>query len=142
MRDEILVRKVRQRLHKAQAEFEDVEKQYSQLSKEIDTWQNALAFAEIEGEESEPDTTGPRSHTRIVTDAMAEILRDGRPMHRKKILERVQALGIHVSPTNTIGNLSARLSQDPRFRSDGRGNWRLADPSRQDNPEQSDSDAG
>ena len=67
-----------------------------------------------------------------ITDAILQILLEERPMHtmhRKKILEKVEAKGILLGGTDRIRTLSSYLSNDRRFVTDGqkgRGTWTLA----------------
>lgn len=109
MEDSVYIRGTRQRLFALEHEFEKVGVRHSRRY-----------------------DTKPRSHIRVLSDSLAEILRDGKPMHRMEILARLQAMYIHLSPTNPIGHMIAGLSRDDRFTSDGRGNWRMAEPPGQD----------
>ena len=66
------------------------------------------------------------SHTTQVTDAIHASLTTEGELHRKVIVERIEAKGIQLGTGDPVRALSAYLSQDPRFTSDGRGYWRLA----------------
>ena len=69
------------------------------------------------------------SFSKQISDAILHILLEERPMHRKKILEKVEAKGVLLGGTDRIRTLSSYLSNDRRFVTDGqegRGIWTLA----------------
>ena len=122
----VLIRELRQELSSAESELQEAERKYNQLSREVEVWREALALAECGPETpgAEPSVRPP-SYSEAVSDAIADILRDGEPKHRREILEQVEKKGIVVGGARPINNISARLSQDPRFSSAGNGNWKL-----------------
>src|SRR5260221_270349 len=50
----------------------------------------------------------------------------GQPLHYRQIYKKLQARGIQVPGQDPLKNVGAHLSNDQRFVSDGKGNWRLA----------------
>jgi len=64
-----------------------------------------------------------------IKEAILVTLVAERPMHRKKLLEKVEAQGIILGGSDRIRTLSSYLSGDRRFVpvSKGRGIWTLAD---------------
>ena len=78
------------------------------------------------GDTVAPTLRGGERRGRLV-DAIDAILRAERPMHRQDILARLEEQGVYVGGNSPINSLSAYLSQDARFVSIGRGQWRLAD---------------
>ena len=72
------------------------------------------------------------TYTAELTGAIHDLLVDDRPLHRKTILDRVVAAGVHVSGQDKLRTLSAHLSHDKRFIPAGRGEWTLSQPPAQD----------
>ena len=54
------------------------------------------------------------------------MLLEERPLHRNAIHQRLQSQDIHVGGKDSLGTLSAYLSNDKRFITAGRGEWTLA----------------
>ena len=61
-----------------------------------------------------------------ICGAIYEVLLDERPLHKRDILDRVQSAGVYVGGKDPMNTLSPYLTNDPRFTSDGKGNWTLA----------------
>ena len=61
-----------------------------------------------------------------ITDAIYEVLETESPLHRRDILERVEASGVIIGGKDKLQNLSAYLSEDRRFQPAERGHWTLA----------------
>ena len=61
-------------------------------------------------------------------DLAAEILSHGRGMRRKDIYDQLVERGVVIEGEFPVNNVGARLSDDPRFVTNGRGIWRLANP--------------
>ena len=68
------------------------------------------------------------TYTAVLTGLIYELLLAERPLHRKVILERLEAEGIFVSGQDKLRTLSAHLSHDDRFTPTERGFWTLANP--------------
>ena len=68
-------------------------------------------------------------------DAIYQILRAERPLHRRQVYERLVEMGMTIPGRDPVNNVGAHLSLDPRFMSIGGGVWDLADP-----PEHDESD--
>lgn len=84
-----------------------------------------------------------QSRTSNLGDAIYQILRAERPLHRREVHDRLVEMGMKIPGQYPINNLSARLSSDPRFKRVTRGVWDLADPPQHDEssqPEQFDFD--
>ena len=66
-----------------------------------------------------------------ITDAIWTLLLAERPLHRREILSRVKAAGVHVSGdahTDEMDGIAPYLTQDSRFVSyDRRGMWTISD---------------
>ena len=69
----------------------------------------------------------PLGRTRSSQDAIFDVLSNEAPLERGEILSRLQEMGVHIGGSNPVAGLSSRLSQDPRFRSIGGGQWGLTD---------------
>ena len=111
------------------------------LDGEIEALNATIRILEGEGTEN-IRTSRPASHGSEVTNAMYKILLAERPLHRTKILEKVQAWGIYVGGNTPVNSLGSYLSQDPRFKNIGRGLWTLADePQPQDGQDDTDAPA-
>lgn len=121
--------------------------QLTQIHSELDTLRKAKALL-IDGMAAIATTPPPKkrtrsrlryhqkdSHTKKITDAIHAILTEAGEVHRKVITERVEAMNIDLGTGDHVRSLSAYLSQDPRFVTDNRGNWRLAKGVELDVPE-------
>ena len=60
-----------------------------------------------------------------VTDIVEAMLRKHGPQHRKALLQMVEASGVIVGGQSPVSNMSAYLSRDKRFRSNGDGLWSI-----------------
>ncbi len=67
--------------------------------------------------------------TRSMRDAMAEILRQEGPLHRREVHDRLVEMGVSVGGRDPVNNVGAHLSTDDRFRNVGRGMWDLSSSS-------------
>lgn len=76
--------------------------------------------------DEEPKLPGEGTFTADLTGAVHAMLTEQRPLHRKVIHDRLKEQGIHVGGKDALGNLSAYLSNDSRFKTAGRGEWTLA----------------
>ena len=66
------------------------------------------------------------SHSQSMMDvAESDILRDGEYQHRNDVHAQLVERGFVIEGKHPIANVGSRLSADPRFESDGKGNWRL-----------------
>ena len=81
-------------------------------------------LAELSG--TEPKLPGDGTFTAELTAAVHAMLLEERPLHRNAIHQRLQAQDIHVGGKDSLGTLSAYLSNDKRFITAGRGEWTLA----------------
>ena len=77
-----------------------------------------------------------QSRTSNLGDAIYQILRAERPLHRREVHDRLVEMGMKIPGQYPIDNLSARLSSDPRFKRVTRGVWDLADPTQHDESSQ------
>ena len=68
------------------------------------------------------------TYTAELTNAIYELLIEERPLHRRTILDRLEAKDIFVGGSNKLRTLSAHLSHDGRFTPTERGFWTLANP--------------
>ena len=96
----------------------------ARLNKEIDALKTVYEL-----EEAKPTggrTTRHNSHEAELTDAIESVLQEERPLHRRVILERVQAKGIYVGGDNAVKAMSPYLTRDNRFKNVSRGVWTLA----------------
>ena len=112
--------------------------QLAQINRELDALRTAKAvlIGDLSAIASKPPPkkrVRPRlrfhrkdSHTEQVTTAIYKILTEAGELRRSLIAQRVEEMGIDLGEGDKVRNLSAYLSQDPRFVSDGRGNWRNA----------------
>ena len=73
------------------------------------------------------------THSAELRDAIVEALTEERPLHRRAILSYVQTVkGVYVGGNVPLRTLAAHLSNDPRFKSVGNGEWTLTtEPSNQ-----------
>lgn len=85
---------------------------------------------ESEGAHARPE----QSRTSNLGDAIYQILRAERPLHRQEVHRRLEEMGMRIPGQSPINNVGAHLSLDPRFTSVGRGVWDLADPPQDDEP--------
>ena len=85
------------------------------------------ARAILLGDVRAPAGQSAASNSAQIKDAIYEILQAEHPLHRKVILERVQALGLRVGGKNPLHTLGSHLSTDPRCQpTETRGVWTLA----------------
>ena len=113
--------------------FADI--QLQALRQIVDEANAEIAYLEnIVGEPSSDAVQLPTegTYTAELTSAIYEMLIEGRPLHRKTILDRVVEAGIHVSGQDKLRTLSAHLSHDQRFVPATRGEWTLAHPPAQE----------
>ena len=119
----------------------------------IENLKHRMAAAETFSEEVLPDidfgsigVASTRNYGAVklqITDAIWEVLREERPLHRETILARVKQKGVYVSGEadgTEMHNFAPYLSQDHRFRSvDRKGTWTLDDgcQPQQEQPESS-----
>ena len=68
-----------------------------------------------------------RSFKELLTDTICEVLTEDRPLHRTDVLERVVAKGVHVGGNDPLATIAPYMTADPRFTSDGKGNWTLSE---------------
>ena len=89
-----------------------------------------LGDADQQPEESAAPSTArskESNSTRVRRAAYEILLSEGRPMHRKLLLERVQVKGLHVGGKSPLHSFGALLSTDSRFATTHeRGVWGLA----------------
>ena len=100
----------------------------------------------IERVECLPDdpTILPKSGTitEQVTRHVFQILTDCGPLHRKELFRRVREAGVYFESENQLNAFGAYLTKDPRFTSDGRGTWRLANAEDQPDGVEANEDDG
>ena len=61
----------------------------------------------------------------VIEEAFKRI---GHAVHYAELLKFLESeMGYHISGKNPLGNLSAKLSNSPRFKKHGEGKWRLAE---------------
>ncbi|MFC5500360.1 hypothetical protein ACFPOE_22650 [Caenimonas terrae] len=77
-------------------------------------------------------TPRENSHKARVLSAAMALLADGVSMKTPLLLEKMEARGIEFQAKDKQGNLSVILSKDPRFVSDRRTGWSLAQKNQQD----------
>ena len=63
-----------------------------------------------------------------LADAIFTVLNAERPLNRRDIHDRVVEMGVTIRGKDTVNNVGAHMSLDPRFRNVGRGMWDLVDP--------------
>lgn len=80
--------------------------------------------------ESLPPEVPPGQLSKQIGDAIAEILEEEHPLHRRVIHERLEARGIRVPGQDAVNNTGAHMSGDARFKSLGRGMWDLEEERR------------
>ena len=117
-----LVERRERELENLRAQAESVEEIVSQLRG---------AIAEVQGA-TDNFSTAPQAGTRTqeISDAVDSVLRqEGRPLHRREILRRIEHEGIpmHTSGTRTpLQLLGTYLANNPMVESvDGKGTWGL-----------------
>ncbi|MCY4364715.1 MAG: hypothetical protein OXE17_00575 [Chloroflexi bacterium] len=83
----------------------------------------ARKFARDEERARTANNFGPTK--RAVADAMFEVLRKERPLHRKVILERIQAKGVPIDSKKPVDYIAQLLTQDASFAREAgmRGYW-------------------
>lgn len=120
-------------------------KELEEKKRKIDEQYRNVAAALRYFEESmggpHPPPDQPR--TSNLGDAIYEILSIERPLHRQEVHDRLKEMGMKIPGRDSVNNVGAHLSLDPRFMSVGRGVWDLADPPQHDEssqPEQFDFD--
>ena len=95
MADAALLNQVRQDLYAKEAKCKELEEQYRRLSRVIEGVKLYVEDMERELEEQEEATQEDFSQMTL-GDALVRVLADGKPLHRKEITRRVEAMGIHV----------------------------------------------
>ena len=73
-------------------------------------------------------------------DAMAEILADEGPLHRREVYDRLVERGVYVGGQDPVNNVGAHMSIDSRFVNVGRGLWDLAASHESDDEDMDDGD--
>ena len=104
--------------------------QITDAQRRVESIREVIAMYEEEQAANAKSAT-PRNGTfgAQLNDAIEAILREESPLHRKVVLERVIARGIHVGGKNPMNKMSTYLSQSDRFKPDGRksGVWTLVE---------------
>ena len=120
MRDRTLINEVRKKVL-------ILEEKYEMVAKDLESARRFLAMLEREAVH-DIDSGEPRTQAEIVGNAIAEILSDGKRLHRKEIRDSILAfdiyLGNYKSERKQLAALSSIMSSDPRFVS-ADGKWML-----------------
>ena len=88
----------------------------------------ALRYFENPDDIGHPRPLQSRSPSGGTADAIYEVLAAEHPLHRKEIYDRLVEMGVRFGGQKPIDSMGVRLSNDPRFKSDGKGMWDLAEP--------------
>lgn len=100
-----------------------IEVQITELQTQADHFRAVIAHYELAPSESESRTTP----VKLVRNTMVEILKEeGKPLHFKRIYQRLRERGVEVAGKEPARNVGAHLSADDRFDSLGQGMWGLA----------------
>ena len=107
--------------------MQEKEKELFALQESIKVLRGAIREVELANDDT---VTTPHNGTakQEITDAIYDILLQHGPLHRDVILEKVRAMGIHVSGINT---LASYLSGDDRFKNIAKGTWALKEELRE-----------
>ncbi|MBI3968098.1 MAG: winged helix-turn-helix domain-containing protein [Chloroflexi bacterium] len=103
--------------------LEEIEAERERLAQEAEHFRAVIAYYESLGEGVEDGAHVP---AKAMDNAMWRILEEeGKPLHIRDIHERLRQRGIHVPGKIPANNVSAHLSNDPRFENVGKGVWGL-----------------
>ncbi len=131
-------------IEKRQTELDKVDARRDQLTREIDGLRVSVDVYQQDYDVGPSSDSGNRapatldydgiedsdlSFTRRTTNAVYEVLKEERPLHRRVILERLQEMGIEIVGRNPADSLSSYMSPDDRLRPvNGRqGYWTLTE---------------
>ena len=105
-------------------------KELEEKKRKIDEQYRNVAAALRYFEESKkgPHPPPEESSTSNLGDAIYEILSTERPLHRREVHNRLVEMGMKIPGRDSVNNVGAHLSLDPRFKRVERGVWDLADP--------------
>ena len=105
------------------SELSSAQDQLENLKKTVQNLAGALAhFQSLEEENTQRQRTSSDLNHRL----FAILTGLGRPTHRKDIYTLVQQeKGVHINGNDPINNMTAHMSNDPRFMSFGEGKWGL-----------------
>ena len=130
MVDATLLNQVRRDLYDREAKFRELEDEYLRHTQVIEGLR--LYVEDMERELKQQMEAAPEDFSQMTLgDAMVRVLADGKPLHRKEIRRRVEAMGIHVGGKNPDDSVGARLSTDRQKRfvkGSKKGHWRLRLP--------------
>ena len=68
-----------------------------------------------------------RRGNRSIDDRIHEVLSERGPLTRRELYSHLEGIGVRIGGLEPLGNLSVRLSSNPRFVSIGGGQWDLID---------------
>ena len=103
-----------------------LEGEIEKLTKKVDAFRQVVAYYKEQGEDLAPSLTPGRE----IDDAILSILKgEGKPLHRKEVHRRLEAMGIHVPGENPVSNTGAHLSAlRPLTKPNGKlGIWSLTE---------------
>ena len=132
---------VRRSIERRLERLQDVEAERDQIRKEIDGLEMFVAVMEDDyGIDLNERDAHPQPYadfdgieeddipiTYRVRNAVVKVLSEKRPLHRSKVLEGVEALGVEIVAQDPLASLSAYVSQDDKIMSVPwmRGHWTL-----------------
>ncbi len=109
------------------AALEELEEKKREIDEQYRNVAAALRYFEESVQGPRPQTE--EASTSNLGDAIYEVLTADRPLHRRKVYERMVEMRINVGG---LPSVDSQLSRDPRFRNVGKGMWDLSEPPARD----------
>lgn len=115
------------------AALEELEEKKREIDEQYRNVAAALRYFEESVQGPRPPTE--EASTSNLGDAIYEVLKEDRPLHRQQVYGRLVEMGVRVGG---LPSVDSQLSRDPRFRNVGKGMWDLSEPPARDETESPD----
>ena len=119
------------------AALKDVEEKKRLLDEQHRALVTTLRYFEGLDDGSKPQPRHPEHTPAEMRDAIEDILSLNSPLHRREIHDRLVKMGVSIGGQDSVSNVSAHLSLDPRFENVDRGLWALTGSSTERGQEES-----
>lgn len=120
------IRDLRTALEELEEKKREIDEQYRNVAAALRYFEESVQEPRPRMEEASKSNLG---------DAVYEVLKEERPLHRQQVYERLVEMGVSVRGQTPVNSVGGRLSTDPRFRNVGGGMWDLSEPPPRDGSE-------
>lgn len=114
------IRDLRTALEELEEKKREIDEQYRNVAAALRYFEESVQEPRPRMEEASKSNLG---------DAIYEVLKEDRPLHRQQVYGRLVEMGVRVGG---LPSVDSQLSRDPRFRNVGKGMWDLSDPTARD----------